>query len=198
MVSKLLLTIVTLLPLAAFAYTQDYVSGSAATSPAPAPVPSQPKVPNIFVTPNSTPAAPAPTPNTQAAPQTSQQLLQHALAQQQQQQPTANQTPATTTASNSIPTTAANTQSAPSNPSGFTEDEKQAWFSSCTKAVQNRQVTQYAQEFCQCGWDHISSGSLTPQMLMNNDQKDAQLRGMILKGISQQCIVQVMANHKLR
>lgn len=91
----------------------------------------------------------------------------------------------------------------PTNPTlgtignGYTDVQKQAWFNSCLPAVSDKRVSSFAQEFCGCGWQHISSGELSPGLLASTLPQDTKNRGVILQTISQQCMVQIMANHKL-
>lgn len=80
---------------------------------------------------------------------------------------------------------------------GYTDAQKQAWFNSCVPAVSDKRVSSFAQEFCGCGWQHISSGELSPGLLTSVIPQDANNRGVILRTISQKCMVEIMANHKL-
>lgn len=79
----------------------------------------------------------------------------------------------------------------------YDSSAKKAWFRSCLSAVSNKRVSPYAQEFCNCGWQHISGGQLPPGMLTSTNKNVIQKRGRILSAISQECMVQVMAKHHL-
>lgn len=94
--------------------------------------------------------------------------------------------------------TAAQAYTQPNNASNaYTDAEKTAWFNSCVPAVSDNRVSAFAQEFCACGWQHITSGQLPASLLISTNPNDAQQRNTIMQVISQECVVQVMANHNL-
>jgi hypothetical protein len=99
---------------------------------------------------------------------------------------------------NNLNQTSSPTLSQPGVSNEYTDQEKQGWLTSCTSAITNHRVSAYAQEFCGCGWQHISSGELSPMLLTSLEPADAKKRNSILKAISQECLVQVMANHNLK
>lgn len=83
------------------------------------------------------------------------------------------------------------------NSHAYTDAEKQAWFHSCLGAVNDKKAVAFAEEFCNCGWTHISSGQLAAELLSNTSPEALAQRNMIMRVISQQCIVELMAKHNL-
>ncbi|MGE3919418.1 MAG: hypothetical protein AB7F64_00485 [Gammaproteobacteria bacterium] len=79
----------------------------------------------------------------------------------------------------------------------YDDTHKNAWMNSCTASIRDQRVATYAQEFCECGWQRISSGSLPPALLLSQTPNDVKQKQVILASISQLCVVQVKANHQL-
>lgn len=89
----------------------------------------------------------------------------------------------------SQPVAQMNTQSATG---GYDLEAQQAWFNNCLKAVTSKAMTPYANAFCECGWQKLTTSGINPSLLMSKNPTDIQKANAILQGISQECLVEVM------
>lgn len=79
------------------------------------------------------------------------------------------------------------------NSNVYTDSEQQAWFNSCLKSVNDARVSKYAQQYCTCGWRHISGGELPLSLLNSGTPVDQAKAGQIMHTITQECMVEVMS-----
>lgn len=79
----------------------------------------------------------------------------------------------------------------------YTKAEQDAWMKSCVEAINNKQALEFASEFCTCGWEHISSGQLAPELLTDTSSQGEQQRNSVMHMISEQCVVETMAKHNI-
>lgn len=90
-----------------------------------------------------------------------------------------------------------NPQTDGKNSHTYSEAERDAWFKSCLGAVNDKKAAAFSDEFCQCGWAHISSGQLPADILSDTSPSSVDKRNQIMRVISQQCIVELLAKHNL-
>jgi hypothetical protein len=76
----------------------------------------------------------------------------------------------------------------------YSATEQQEWFKSCMTAQKDQRVTKYAQEYCQCSWDQIIK-IIPAKNLIAEDAKIMEATNGLLRSISSQCVIQVLANH---
>lgn len=125
-----------------------------------------------------------PTDNSAQQPYQQQPVLQQPAPNYQQPTP-----PVTTDPNQPFP----QTQTLGQQSDQFNESEaEQTWFTNCLKAVTSQTMTPYANAFCSCGWQKFSTSGLDPNILTSQNPADIQKANMILQGISQECLVQVM------
>lgn len=78
-------------------------------------------------------------------------------------------------------------------PPQFTDADKQIWFNNCVAGAKSKKAQMYAQDFCECGWRHISSGELPVNLLDTNDPNLIKDRDTRMRVISQQCGVELLS-----
>lgn len=76
----------------------------------------------------------------------------------------------------------------------YSATEQQEWFKSCMTAQKDQRVTKYAQEYCQCSWDQIIK-IIPAKNLIAEDPNIMEATNGLLRSISSQCVIQVLANH---
>ncbi|CAN5302394.1 hypothetical protein BH10PSE19_BH10PSE19_03430 [soil metagenome] len=80
----------------------------------------------------------------------------------------------------------------------LTESDKQTWFSNCLSGAKSQKAKAYAQQFCDCGWRHISAGELPVNLLDTSDPTSIKDRDIRMRVISQQCGVELLSGAQQR
>lgn len=120
--------------------------------------------------------------------QQQQPYQQQPAVNYQQPMPVANNAPAPMdTQSNAQMPNASSPVNLASDP-----EAQQTWYTNCLKAVTSQSMTPYANAFCQCGWQKISTSGLDPNLFTSQNPADIQKANMVLQGISQECLMTVM------
>lgn len=152
---------------------------------------SNPSLPPKYVQQNTQrDSSPQPIVNRYQQPTPMSQPTRQPLSSQRYSQPVPTQLPAEQATSKTSPS-----QASTQTPT-FNDQAKNAWINNCLKAVKSKNMAAYAPAFCDCGWQKLTTSGLSPSMLTSHNPRDIQKANMVMKGISQVCLMQVMRHRR--